>query len=143
SVVIQGNKIGTDITGTMPLGNGNCGIAAGDTTTGTIGGTSAGQGNIIAFNGFNGISIAGFTGDNTRWAILGNSIHDNHQDTLHCSSCLGITLATSGCGATMPIPNDHCDTPSGANDQQNYPVITSASFSNGNIIVSGSLDSVS
>ena len=133
-VVIQGNKIGTDITGTMPLGNGNCGIAAGDTTIGTIGGVNAGEGNIIAFNAFNGVSIAGFTGDNTAWAILGNSIHDNGR--------LGITLATSGCGATVPTPNDHCDTPSGANDQQNYPVITSASFSNGNVTLSGTLDSV-
>src|SRR5262249_2546944 len=70
------------------------------------------------------------------------SIHDNHQDTVHCSSCLGITLATSGCGAIVPTPNDHCDTPSGANDQQNNPVITSASFTNGNVMLSGSLDSV-
>jgi CSLREA domain-containing protein len=134
-MIIQGNKIGTDITGTMALGNGNCGIALGLTSDGIIGGTNSGEGNIIAFNGFNGVSIAGFTGDNTTWAILGNSIHDNSR--------LGITLATNGCGATAPISNDHCDTPNGANDQQNYPVIASASFSNGNVIVSGSLDSVS
>lgn len=134
-VVIQGNKIGTDITGTMPMGNGNCGIAVSLTSDGIIGGTSAGEGNIIAFNGFNGVSIAGFTGDNTKWAMLGNSIHDNSR--------LGITLATNGCGANVPISNDHCDTPSGANDQQNYPVMASASFSNGNVIISGSLDSVS
>jgi CSLREA domain-containing protein len=134
-MVIQGNKIGTDITGTMPLGNGNCGIAAGDTTNGIIGGTAAGQGNIIAFNGFNGISIAGFAGDNTTWAILGNSIHDNAR--------LGITLATSGCGATVPTANDHCDPDGGGNDLQNYPVITSAAFSNGNVMLSGTLDSVS
>ncbi|HEY4256165.1 MAG TPA: CSLREA domain-containing protein [Candidatus Udaeobacter sp.] len=134
-VVIQGNKIGTDITGTIGPGNGDCGIAVSQTSNGIIGGTSSGEGNIIAFNAFNGVSIAGFTGDNTKWAILGNSIHDNFR--------LGITLATSGCGATVPISNDHCDSPSGANDQQNYPVITSASFSNGNVMVSGSLDSVS
>jgi hypothetical protein len=140
--VIQGNKIGTDITGTMPLGNGNCGIAAGDTTNGIIGGTSAGEGNIIAFNSLNGISIAGFTGDHTAWAILGNSIHDNHQDTVHCSACLGITLAATGCGTSVPTVNDHCDPPNGANDQQNYPVITSASFSSNNVTLSGMLDSV-
>jgi CSLREA domain-containing protein len=134
-VVIQGNKIGTDITGTMGLGNGNCGIGVSQTSNGIIGGTSSGDGNIIAFNAFNGISIAGFTGDNTKWAILGNSIHDNSR--------LGITLSTSGCGVTVPISNDHCDTPSGANDQQNYPVLTSASFNNGNVMLSGSLDSVS
>ena len=135
-IVIQGNKIGTDING-APLGNGNCGIAAGDTTVGAIGGVNAGEGNIIAFNALNGVSIAGFTGGNTRWAILGNSIHDNAR--------LGITLATAGCGSNIPTPNDHCDADDGmgANDFQNYPVITSASFSNGNVILSGSLDSVS
>jgi CSLREA domain-containing protein len=133
-VAILGNKIGTDING-APLGNGNCGIAAGDTTIGTIGGVNAGEGNIIAFNALNGVSIAGFTGDNTRWPILGNSIHDNAR--------LGITLSTSGCGVSTPTANDHCDTPSGANDQQNYPVITSASFSNGNVMLSGTLDSLS
>jgi CSLREA domain-containing protein len=135
-VVIQGNKIGTDIDG-APLGNGNCGIAAGDTTTGTIGGVNAGEGNIIAFNALNGVSIAGFAGDHTAWPILGNSIHGNAN--------LGITLATTGCGTNVPTPNDHCDSDEGmgANDFQNYPVITSASFSNGSVTVSGTLDSVS
>jgi CSLREA domain-containing protein len=131
-MVIQGNKIGTDITGTMPLGNGNCGIAVSQTSDGTIGGVNAGEGNIIAFNALNGVSIFGFTGDNTAWAILGNSIHDNAR--------LGITLA--GCGATVPTPNDHCDSDGGGNDLQNDPVITSASFSNGNVMLSGMLDSV-
>jgi hypothetical protein len=133
--VIQGNNIGTDITGTVGLGNGNCGIGVAVTSDGIIGGTNSGEGNIIAFNGLNGVSIAGFTGDNTKWAILGNSIHNNSR--------IGITLATSGCGTTVPVSNDHCDSPNGANDQQNYPVLTSASFSNGNVMLSGSLDSVS
>ena len=103
-VVIQGNKIGIDITGTMPLGNGNCGIdtgAAGPAwgpTSWTIGGVNAGEGNIIAFNGFNGVSITSVDGIN-RGPILGNSIHDN--------GLLGITLAASGCGTTMPTPNRH------------------------------------
>jgi len=134
-VIIQGNKIGTDITGTMPLGNGNCGISISLTSNGTIGGVNPGEGNIIAFNALNGVSIAGFANDNTAWAILGNSIHNNAR--------LGITLATSGCGADNPTPNDHCDPDGGANDLQNYPVITSASFSNGNVVLSGTLDSTS
>jgi hypothetical protein len=132
-VVIQGNKIGTDITGTMPLGNSLCGIwvTTGSNDGGTIGGTSAGQGNIIAFSGANGVSI---TSGSTGWQILGNSIHDN--------TLLGITLSVSGCGVNSPIPNDHCDTDTGANDQQNYPVITSTSFGGGMVTLSGTLDSV-
>jgi CSLREA domain-containing protein len=131
-MVIQGNKIGTDITGTMPLGNGNCGIAVSLTSSGIIGGVNAGEGNIIAFNALNGVSIFGFAGDNTAWTILGNSIHDNAQ--------LGITL--QGCGTNTPTMNDHCDIDGGGNDLQNYPVITSASFSGGNVVLSGTLDSV-
>ena len=131
-MVIQGNKIGTDITGTMPLGNGNCGISVGLTSSGIIGGKNSGEGNIIAFNALNGVSIFGFSGDNTTWAILGNSIHDNAR--------LGITLA--GCGTNVPTANDHCDPDGGGNDLQNFPVITSASFGNGNVTLSGNLDSV-
>lgn len=129
-VVVQGNKIGTDITGMMPLGNAGCGIQVNASpANATIGGASSGQGNIIAFNGTNGVFIA--TGS-TGWAILGNSIHDNSR--------LGITL--SACGANTPTLNDHCDTDTGANDLQNYPVITSASFSGGNVTLSGAFDSV-
>jgi len=47
--VIQGNIIGPDITGTQPLGN-TFGIQI-DGHDNMVGGTSAGEGNIIAFNG--------------------------------------------------------------------------------------------
>src|SRR5439155_24159495 len=47
--VIQGNIIGADITGTQPLGN-VTGIQI-DGPDNTVGGTAAGAGNIIAFNG--------------------------------------------------------------------------------------------
>ena len=52
--LIQGNWIGTDITGTLPLGNTGSGISGGDySTNNTIGGTAPGQGNLISANGFN------------------------------------------------------------------------------------------
>src|SRR5947207_5042290 len=47
--VIQGNIIGADITGTPPLGN--TGGSLIDRPGNTVGGTDAGAGNIIAFNG--------------------------------------------------------------------------------------------
>src|SRR4029078_7021728 len=76
-IVIQGNKIGTDITGTAALGNGNCGIdigaSFGAVSTGTVGGLLAGQGNVIAFNGINGISV----GSGNKWSILDKSIYHN------------------------------------------------------------------
>jgi CSLREA domain-containing protein len=134
-IVIQGNKIGTDITGTAALGNGNCGIdigaSFGAVSTGTVGGLLAGQGNVIAFNGTNGISV----GSGNNWSILGNSIHDNAN--------LGITLGGRCDDLTAtPTANDHCDADTGPNDLQNYPVITAASIAGGNVTISGTLDSL-
>jgi hypothetical protein len=117
----------------MPLGNGNCGINISEfsgATTGMIGGLAAGEGNIIAFNALNGISDSGANGPNS-WAILGNSIHDN--------GALGITL--QGCGTKTPTPNDPGDTDTGANNLQNYPVITSVSISGGTLNVAATLNS--
>jgi titin len=58
--VLQGNEIGTDLTGTKPLGNTGDGVyARGDAGTGnTIGGTAANQGNIISANVGFGIDLS-------------------------------------------------------------------------------------
>ncbi len=80
SSVIQGNFIGTDATGTLALGNSGLGIYAleenGDIV---IGGTGAGEGNVIAHNGspfffslIGGIHIRG-----PKVTIRGNRIFDN------------------------------------------------------------------
>jgi len=131
-IVIQGNKIGTDISGTKPLGNGGAGIdvgadSAASTTSGTIGGTNAGEGNIIAFNGTNGVVIGS---GNTGWSILGNSIFSNGG--------LGIDLGNDG--VTL---NDAGDADAGANNLQNYPTISSVAIASDNstATISGALDS--
>lgn len=49
--VVLGNFIGTDVTGTVALGNDNDGIAIADSSANTIGGTTAGSGNVISGNG--------------------------------------------------------------------------------------------
>ncbi len=115
-ITIQGNKIGTDITGTLPLPNGTCGIHVQDSwgpATGTIGGTGADEGNVIAYSGANGISITGTAGP---WTIVGNSMFRNGR--------LGITLGLS-CGNTSasPDPNDSGDADTGPNLRQNFPII--------------------
>ena len=56
---IQGNFIGTDITGTQPLGNTGIGIDVSSSRNNTIGGTAAGAGNVIAANSQDGIKLEG------------------------------------------------------------------------------------
>ncbi len=53
--VFQGNLIGTDKTGLVNLGNMSGGISLISAIGDTIGGTGPGQGNVIAFNGGDGI----------------------------------------------------------------------------------------
>jgi titin len=56
--VVQGNKIGTDATGTTAVGNLGDGVHIG-TSSNTIGGMVAGAGNLISGNGLYGIEIEG------------------------------------------------------------------------------------
>jgi hypothetical protein len=80
--IVQGNFIGTDVTGTNALGNWRTGVEIGGTGN-LVGGTNAGAGNIIAFNGIN--SPGAFATTNgvdykntaTGSAVLGNSIFNN------------------------------------------------------------------
>ncbi|HXT05130.1 MAG TPA: Ig-like domain repeat protein [Casimicrobiaceae bacterium] len=126
--IIEGNKIGTDITGTAPIGNGTCGVEV--SSGASVGGLIDG-GNVIAFNGTNGVAIGG---GNTGWLIQQNSIFSNGN--------LGITLGGRCDDLTaVPLPNDPGDGDTGPNNLQNYPVITSASISAGLVTLSGTLNS--
>jgi uncharacterized repeat protein (TIGR01451 family) len=54
---IQGDYIGTDVSGEIALGNSLSGIALSNAKGNTIGGLTAGSGNLISNNGQNGISF--------------------------------------------------------------------------------------
>ena len=91
SNTVIGNKIGTDAAGTGPLGNTTAGVrasSAGDDNI--IGGTAAGEANIIAFNG-TGVWVD----SGVRNTIRGNSIHSN--------SLLGINTTVGG-NLDLPAP---------------------------------------
>lgn len=68
--IIQGNFIGTDVTGAAGLPNGGNGISIGGTNNNiTIGGSAAGAGNVISANKGNGIVM-----DSTGNTVQGNLI---------------------------------------------------------------------
>src|SRR5262249_5957579 len=68
--------------------------------------------------------------------LLGNSIHDNTSNGLTPNRGLGIDLIGNG-----PTPNDPCDTDTGPNHLQNFPVLTGASSVGGSTSIQGTLTS--
>jgi len=143
-VVFQGNFVGTDATGTVNFGNPTTGIrlfaGANDVT---IGGTGAGEGNVIAFNAGAGVFIypQGATSP-VRCAIRGNSIHSNHQNPAFGES-MGIDLGENASPLGGVTQNDLGDGDIGSNHLQNFPMITSAvpSLAEGGTTVTGKLNS--
>lgn len=107
---VIGNFIGLNAAGSGALANGASGILVENADGNTIGGIAAGQGNRIAFNGQRGVAV---DSDSQNNRILGNSIFSNGQ--------LGIDLGLDGVNE-----DDFGDADSGANDQQNKPVLAGA-----------------
>ncbi|MDQ6808646.1 MAG: hypothetical protein M3Z64_04375 [Verrucomicrobiota bacterium] len=66
--------------------------------------------------------------ENLRNFISANSIYGNKG--------LGIKLGDPG---ATPLPNDSQDSDTGANTLQNYPILTSATLTNGNVNIKGGL----
>ncbi|MGD2172829.1 MAG: DUF4347 domain-containing protein, partial [Gammaproteobacteria bacterium] len=70
--IIQGNYIGTDITGTLNRGNGDDGIdILVNGSNNLIGGTAAGAGNLVAYTADDGIDIDGGSSN----TFLGNQVY--------------------------------------------------------------------
>jgi hypothetical protein len=88
--VVEGNFIGTDVTGTKPLGNID-GIRAANVGTApiTIGGTGAGA-NLISGN-----SYAGITGGGPNLLIEGNFIGTDFTGTAAVANQMGVFLGTN------------------------------------------------
>ena len=124
---VVGNYIGTDRNGTAALGNGQTGVWVYDAPNTTIGGTRAGERNVISANGANGVWINGDS-STTGNRILSNSIFSNGGQ--------GIDLGYVG-----PTANDPGDTDTGPNGLQNKPVLSSARNADGKTTVRGKLNS--
>jgi hypothetical protein len=117
-----GNFIGTKADGVSALPNTGNGISVTNVPT-KIGGATAEDGNVIAFNGANGVAIFGGSGN----LVMNNPIFSNNL----------LEIDLNGDGLT---PNDAGDADAGANNLQNYPILTSASSHAGQTIVTGTIN---
>lgn len=128
--IVQGNLIGTARDGLTPLGNGADGVFVTGSREHLIGGERPGQGNVIAFNRGNGVSLLpigalDLVPRNVR--ILRNSIDRNGR--------LGIDLGADGSTRNDPAP----DADGGANRLQNKPRVISAVVRGSRTTITGSL----
>ncbi len=126
---IQGNYVGTNAAGTLPLGNAGAGIALDGTVVGgsdnnLIGGVVAGAANLVSAGLAEGVAAYTTSAGN---AVLGNRIYGN--------AALGIDM--NGDGVTA---NDALDADAGPNNQLNFPVISNVSVFGTSLVVSFSLD---
>ncbi|MCH8919678.1 MAG: hypothetical protein IIA23_03115, partial [Chloroflexi bacterium] len=94
--VVRGNFIGTDLTGAAAVPNAQDGVriqtSANDNV---IGGTGPGDGNVIAFNGGDGVEVFGGVAP----AATGNSIRGN---SIHSNGALGINNSAGGNTELLP-----------------------------------------
>jgi CSLREA domain-containing protein len=121
--LVEGNWIGTDPSGAVPLDNANFGVLISGGGNNTVGGTAVGAGNTIAFQAV-GVRIQ---------ASSGNRIQ---QNSLFAQTTIGIDLGTDGATA-----NDSDDPDTGPNQLQNYPELTAAVLSGTTLVISYSVPS--
>ena len=90
---VQGNSIGTDVTGTHALGNTGAGVLVNGTSTGgdEIGGTAAGAGNLISGNTGAGVFLQ-FAGSNR---VEGNTIGTDVTGTVALGNQTGVMVTGS------------------------------------------------
>ncbi len=101
---VEGNDIGTDVTGTAAIANQGHGIHISSGTDNTLGGTAPGAGNLISGNMGSGMLIGTTlpTGNATRNMVLGNLIGTNASGTAALGNAGdGVTLTLAGSGNTV------------------------------------------
>jgi hypothetical protein len=108
--VLQGNKIGTDPSGTINLGNAGTGVHLLNASGNTIGGTPEGASNVIAYNSNDGVLVDSGSAN----GIQRNTIYSHAKG-------LGIQLVNGG------------------NNQLAFPVLASATSDGSTVTIAGLL----
>jgi hypothetical protein len=122
--LVEGNRIGTDVTGAKNLGNAQDGVSimtsSHTAANNIIGGTDSGAGNVIAFNGGNGASNLFGSGRTIR------------ENSIFANGGFGIITDING------VLSSYAEARS-ANLIANIPVITQAVFDSQGTVVDGTL----
>lgn len=139
--LVQNNLLGTDITGAGALGASGTAMLIFESNGNTIGGATAAA-NTIAYNQ-TGVFVVGDTA--TGNLIVGNTIFANAELGIDlCAVYSLISLPDSTVirceDPTQVSPNDDEDPDSGANNVQNFPVLTS--IEHGSTTIGGTLNSI-
>ena len=143
AAAVRGNYIGLAADGASPLPNTGDGVlirgsvAFGNvvelSSDNVVGGTAAGEANVIAFNGGDGVSVT---------AHARQGVFQRHNvvrgNALYANGLQAISLARPDGGEEANDPTDDDDGPNGL---QNYPLLNSYAPSGGGTLVSGALDS--
>ncbi len=116
SNVVAGNKIGTDISGTAPLGNGVGVEIDEDAASNIIGGTTAAAGNLITDNSGPGVTVGTFAGDTSS---VGNQVTANR---IFGNGGPAIDLGDDGVTYNSSVPRQ------GPNNLQNFPIIFTSTY---------------
>lgn len=133
SNIIQSNYIGTDSSRTAIIGNGDPGILSAGimvlngSAENKIGGSIASEGNIIANN--NGFGIAMYSNAGNGNSVLSNLFYDNMEMAIDLSADYS------------PDINDNLDIDQGPNENQNFPILTGAYATSGEVSFLGTFNS--
>ena len=131
---VFGNRVGTTANGTGALGNAGAGVRISGSNN-SVGDpsvlTDSKGANTIAFNGDDGVVVQGATS-------TGNTITDN---SIFSNAGIGIDLVGGFESAAGVTANDPGDVDGGANNLQNFPVLTSARTVSGKTTITGKLSS--
>jgi hypothetical protein len=138
---LYGNFVGTDTTATKNFGNRVVGIYVSNHNQ-VIGGVGAGEGNVIAFNGWVGILVTDFAQQNP---IRGNRIFNNGIGGVGANGvglAIDLSFNSNPGGQNGNDLGDADSAGSWGNAMQNFPLITSAVPEGGGTRVIGTLNSL-
>jgi parallel beta-helix repeat protein len=146
---VQGNFIGTDVTGRVALGNGQDGVRIVSDLSEPGGPRPADNnriiGNLLSANVLDGVATYASNNNLIRHNLIFGNVEsgvrlDGVRNTVSRNSTfsngsLGIDLLADGV-----TPNDPGDGDAGPNNLQNFPVLTSATVQGGRLRVAGTID---